>query len=123
MNEDAREQRDLELIKECLNNESSREQARFREKLFFGLQMLRMTTRNTTKIVEMLRENESKEVEPAMKRIRKQTWRRHVTDEIHSYVTLEKNLRITPGELEESGKILGKDLWVRAHSRETPLMI
>ena len=33
----------------------------------------------------------------------------------------EKNLRITPRELEESGKILGKDLWVRAHSRETPL--
>ena len=31
------------------------------------------------------------------------------------------NLRITPGELEESGKILGKDLWVRAHSKETPL--
>ena len=31
-----------------------------------------------------------------------------MTDEIHSYVTLEKNLRITPGELEESGKILGK---------------
>ena len=31
------------------------------------------------------------------------------------------NLRITPEKLEESGKILGKDLWVRAHSRETPL--
>ena len=38
-----------------------------------------------------------------------------MTDGIHSYVKLEKNLRITPGELEESGKILGKDLWVRAH--------
>ena len=25
------------------------------------------------------------------------------------------------GKLEESGKILGKDLWVRAHSKETPL--
>ena len=33
-----------------------------------------------------------------------------------------KELRITPGELEELGKILGKDLWVRAHWREkTPL--
>ena len=41
-----------------------------------------------------------------------------MTDEIYSYVTLENNLRITPGELEESGKILGKDLWVRAHSKE-----
>ena len=32
--------------------------------------------------------------------------------EIHSYVKLGK---------EESGKILEKDLWVRAHSKETPL--
>ena len=40
---------------------------------------------------------------------------------IHSYVKLGKKLRIAPGELEESGKILGKDLWVRAHSKETPL--
>ena len=24
-------------------------------------------------------------------------------------------------KLEESGKILGKDLWVRAHSKDTPL--
>ena len=31
------------------------------------------------------------------------------------------NLRITPVKLEESGKILEKDLWVRAHSKETPL--
>ena len=41
-----------------------------------------------------------------------------MTDRIHSYVTLEKNLRITPGELGESGKILEKDMWVRAHLRE-----
>ena len=33
----------------------------------------------------------------------------------------EKNFRITLEELEESGKILEKDLWVRAHSKETPL--
>ena len=30
----------------------------------------------------------------------------------------EKNLGIAAGKLEESGKILGKDLWVRAHSKE-----
>ena len=41
-----------------------------------------------------------------------------MTDGIHSYVTVKRNLRTTPGELEESGKILGKDLWVRAHSKE-----
>ena len=33
----------------------------------------------------------------------------------------EKDLRITQGKLEEAGKILGKDLWVRAHSEDTPL--
>ena len=33
----------------------------------------------------------------------------------------EKNLSITPEKLEESGKILGKDLWVRAHSKKSPL--
>ena len=33
----------------------------------------------------------------------------------------EMNLGIAPGKLEESGRILGKDLWVRAHSKDTPL--
>ena len=33
----------------------------------------------------------------------------------------KKNLGMTPGKLEESGKILEKDLWVRAHSKEAPL--
>ena len=36
---------------------------------------------------------------------------------IHTYVKLQKNLGIAPGKLGESGKILGKDLWVRAHSK------
>ena len=35
--------------------------------------------------------------------------------------TSKRISRTSPGELEESGKILGKDLWVRAHSKETPL--
>ena len=35
--------------------------------------------------------------------------------------TSKRILRTSPEELEESGKILGKDLWVRAHSKETPL--
>ena len=35
--------------------------------------------------------------------------------------TWKNNLRVTPRRLEESGKILGKDMWVRAHSIETPL--
>ena len=33
----------------------------------------------------------------------------------------EMNLGIAPGNLGESDKILDKDLWVRAHSRDTPL--
>ena len=44
-----------------------------------------------------------------------------MTDGIHSYINFGKNLRIAPGKLGESGKILGKDMWVRAHSKETPL--
>ena len=35
--------------------------------------------------------------------------------------TLKRNLRIAPGKLKELGKILGKDMWVRAHSKETLL--
>ena len=34
---------------------------------------------------------------------------------------LEMNLRMAPRKLEESGKILGKDMWVRAHSKEPSL--
>ena len=40
---------------------------------------------------------------------------------IHSDVKLRKTLGIAPDKLEESGKILGKDLWVRAHSKEPSL--
>ena len=41
-----------------------------------------------------------------------------MTDGMHSYVTLCKNLRIALHKLEELGRILEKDLWVRAHSKE-----
>ena len=43
-------------------------------------------------------ETKGEEVEPTMKRIWKRSWRRHVTDGIHTYVTLQKNLRIAPGK-------------------------
>mgnify|MGYP005844395331 CR=1 FL=1 len=33
----------------------------------------------------------------------------------HSYVKLGKEFENYTGKIEESGKILGKDLWVRAH--------
>ena len=37
---------------------------------------------------------------------------------IHSYVKLQKTLGIAPDKLGESGKILGKYMWVRALSKE-----
>ena len=40
---------------------------------------------------------------------------------IHSYVKLGKEFEKLREELEELGKILGKNLWVRAHSKDTPL--
>ena len=39
----------------------------------------------------------------------------------HSNVKLRKEFFEAPGKLEESGMILGKDLWVRSHSKDTPL--
>ena len=40
---------------------------------------------------------------------------------IHSYIKLGNKFENGSEKLEELGKILGKDLWVRAHSKETPL--
>ena len=77
--------------------------------------MLRKTTRNNAKIVEMLRENENRRGRVNNEINLKLILENRLTDENHTYVHFEKNLRITPGKLEESGKILGKDLWVRAH--------
>ena len=39
----------------------------------------------------------------------------------HSHIKLGKEFESVTPEKEEPGKILGKDLWVRAHSKETPL--
>ena len=44
-----------------------------------------------------------------------------MTDENSFLRQTLKDLRIALGKLEESGKILGKDPWVRAHSKDTPL--
>ena len=40
---------------------------------------------------------------------------------VHSYVKLRKEYENSSKKIKESGKILGKDLWVRAHSKETLL--
>ena len=90
------------------------------EKLFFGLQNQRITTRNTTMNCWDTPGWKIRKVEPMMKIIwpilEKDIWLMI----IHSYVKLRKTLGMAPGKLEESGKILGKDLWVRAHSKDTP---
>ena len=44
-----------------------------------------------------------------------------MTDENSFLRQTLKDLIITLGKLEESGKIVGKYLWVRAHLKETPL--
>ena len=46
---------------------------------------------------------------------------RHLTDNKAFLRQTLKDFRIALVKLEESGKILGKDLWVRAHSKETSL--
>ena len=46
---------------------------------------------------------------------------RHLTDDKSFLRQTLEDLRIAPKKLEEPGKILGKDLWVRAHSKDTPL--
>ena len=43
---------------------------------------------------------------------------RHMTDDNPFLRQALKRIFEAPGKLEESGKILGKDLWVRAHSKE-----
>ena len=58
------------------------------EKLFFDLQM---TTRNTNKITEILRENEKEERLNQQWNDLKSILEKPLTDEIHSYVKLEKN--------------------------------
>ena len=47
---------------------------------------------------------------------------KRLTDELHTYVKLrKKGFEKSSEKLEESGKILEKDMWVRAHWKETPL--
>ena len=61
-------------------------------------------------------------VEPTMKRIWKILEKDIWLMITHSYVKLGKESENNSGkELEESGKILEKDLWVRAHWKGTPL--
>ena len=74
-----------------------------------------MTTRNNTKIVEILRENKKRRGCANNENNLKLILEKRLTDEIHSYIKLQKGFENSSGKLEESGKILGKDLWVRAH--------
>jgi hypothetical protein len=72
-------------------------------------------------IVETLRNNEKMKVGIKMKELKENSkkiidwWEFILTSRFEG---IWEQLR---KKLEESGKILGKDLWVRAHSKETPL--
>ena len=46
---------------------------------------------------------------------------RHLTDDNSFLRQTLKRILAAPGKLEESSKILEKNLWVRAHSKDTPL--
>ena len=63
----------------------------------------------------------NKEVEPTMKNNMKSILENIWLMKFILTSNFEKNLGMAPGKLEVSGKILGKDLWVRAHSKDTPL--
>ena len=53
--------------------------------------MERMTRRTSARIVETLRNKEECKVEPNMRINSNRSWRRDMTDEIHTYVIVEKN--------------------------------
>ena len=82
--------------------------------------MLRMMTRNTTINCWDTPGWKLERLNQWWKECEK-SWRRHLTDDNSLSRQTWKKKRVTPGRLEESGKILGKDLWVRAHSKETSL--
>ena len=95
---------------------------RYGGKFFFGLQVLWKTMRDTTMTYwGTPEETKAKRLSQLWKEFER-SWR-NTYDWWWIIITsnLEKNYRITPERLEESGKILRKDLWVRAHSKETPL--
>ena len=69
---------------------------------------------NTTKILRYSGRMESKEVEPIMKWFEIDLGK--ASDWWNSFLRqTRKELGMAPEYLEESGKILGKDLWVRGH--------
>ena len=92
-----------------------------REKIFFGLKMLRMTTRNTTKNYLDTPEESKRRGWGNDEKNSIDLGEKHLTDDNSFLCPTWKRIWEASGKLEESGKILEKDLWVRAHSKETPL--
>ena len=84
-------------------------------KLFFGLQNLRMPSRNTTMNCWGTPEWKIRKVEPTKKTIWKILEKDIWLMTIHSYVTRRKEFDGSSGKIEESVKILEKNPWVRAH--------
>ena len=62
----------------------------------------------------------NEEVEPTMKRVIR-SWRNQLIDDNSFLRQTLKEFEDSSRKIEESGKILGKDLWLRAQSKDTPL--
>ena len=90
------------------------------EKLFFDLQSWERRRETPPKLLRYYGRMKSEKVEPTMKWFERDLgkasnwWNPFLC---HTW----KEFRITPGESEESGKILGKDMWVRAHWRDNTI--
>ena len=94
----------------------------FKRNLYLDLEMLRMTMRNTTmNCWDTPGEWKTKRLSQQWKIIWNRSWK--TSDWWNSFLrqTSKRIWEWLREKLEESSKILGKDLWVRAHSKETSL--
>ena len=73
------------------------------------------------RIIEAHRKNQKRRGWANYEKNLKDLGEKHLTDDNSFLRQTWKRIWDSSGKIEESGKILGKDLWVRAHSKETPL--
>ena len=92
------------------------------EKIFFGLQNMGITTRNTTMNCWGTGIKKNIKVEPMMKNNLEDLGERHLTDD-KSFLrqTSKRNWEYLPKNKKSQVRSWKKAPWVRAHSRETPL--
>ena len=89
--------------------------------LFLGLLVENNNEKHHPELLRHSRIMKNIKVESTIKRIWKILEKDIWLMIIHSYVKLGKEFKSHSEKIEDSDKILGKDLWVRAHSKDTPL--